>query len=314
MAVQRGIIVALLLAATVAAAGPAHAADPSCGSAITADTTLTADLACTGDALIVTASGITLDLGGHTVSGPGSTFGGPVGVRLVPGAPGVRVRTGHVQGFWRGVSAPAGADRTDMSGLTLARNGFGISLLASHSVAHGNRFTGNGVAAEMRGLGNRFQGNALLTNEAGLLAFQAGDATILGNSIQGDGSHDPGIAVGLGARRVRVAGNSVSGTEDGSGIQVLAGGSDVDISHNHVFGNLDGISLFNSDARVVGNVVFSNLDDGIDVQEGGRPVIGANTAVRNGDLGINAPGAADAGGNRAAGNGNPLQCRGVACT
>ena len=40
----------------------------------------------------------------------------------------------------------------------------------------------------------------------------------------------------------------------------------------------------------------------------------ANTANNNGDLGIEAvPGVRDAGGNRASGNGNPLQCLNVFC-
>ena len=38
-----------------------------------------------------------------------------------------------------------------------------------------------------------------------------------------------------------------------------------------------------------------------------------NLSVANNDLGIEAPGATDGGGNRASGNGNPLQCVGVAC-
>jgi hypothetical protein len=43
-------------------------------------------------------------------------------------------------------------------------------------------------------------------------------------------------------------------------------------------------------------------------------VVGANAAVRSGDLGISAAGAIDAGGNRASANGNPLQCVGVVCS
>ena len=39
-----------------------------------------------------------------------------------------------------------------------------------------------------------------------------------------------------------------------------------------------------------------------------------NLSLRNGDLGIEAvPGITDGGGNKAHGNGNPLQCLNVAC-
>jgi parallel beta-helix repeat protein len=68
-----------------------------------------------------------------------------------------------------------------------------------------------------------------------------------------------------------------------------------------------------------GNVVQENLanrngDDGIDVDEP-TSALAHNTANRNGDLGIEAvPGVIDGGGNRAKGNGNPLQCLNVACS
>jgi large repetitive protein len=57
-------------AVTLALAAPA-AAQPTCGQTITQDTTLTADLRCSSEfapALTIGAPGITLDLGGHTIS------------------------------------------------------------------------------------------------------------------------------------------------------------------------------------------------------------------------------------------------------
>jgi hypothetical protein len=52
-------------------ASPASAEDPiECGDTITHSVTLTADLGpCPGDGLIVGADGITIDLGGHTLTG-----------------------------------------------------------------------------------------------------------------------------------------------------------------------------------------------------------------------------------------------------
>jgi hypothetical protein len=43
-------------------------------------------------------------------------------------------------------------------------------------------------------------------------------------------------------------------------------------------------------------------------------VVRANVANYNGDLGIEVIGSIDGGGNRARGNGNPLQCLNVECT
>jgi parallel beta-helix repeat protein len=61
------------------------------------------------------------------------------------------------------------------------------------------------------------------------------------------------------------------------------------------------------------NHASRNGDDGIDV-ENVDATLTANTANRNSDLGIEAvPGVTDGGGNRAFGNGNPLQCLNVTC-
>ena len=61
------------------------------------------------------------------------------------------------------------------------------------------------------------------------------------------------------------------------------------------------------------------LDDGLTVfaPQAFSPADGAtvmsNVANRNADLGIEAPGVVDGGGNHAARNGDPLECEGVSC-
>ena len=63
----------LLLLCLILATRPVEARPTIvCGDLIVVDTTLTADLTCpagTGTALTIDAAGITLDLGGHTISG-----------------------------------------------------------------------------------------------------------------------------------------------------------------------------------------------------------------------------------------------------
>ena len=88
------------------------------------------------------------------------------------------------------------------------------------------------------------------------------------------------------------------------------------ISRNTAAENtLDGILV---DAGNTGTVLEDNRsnangDDGIDVESPATSLTG-NTADRNHDLGIEAvPGTADGGGNKASGNGNPLQCTNVFC-
>ena len=73
----------------------------TCGQTITQDTILTADLACPPDteyALIIGASNITLDLGGHTISG----YTPRTGV-FANGQRGITIRNGAIDGFNVGV-------------------------------------------------------------------------------------------------------------------------------------------------------------------------------------------------------------------
>jgi hypothetical protein len=78
-------------AARGAALGAAPAsAQPPCGETITQDTTLTADLDCDDDPVVIGAPGITLDLGGHSI-------GGVEGYRIVnEGHDDVTIRNGTI--------------------------------------------------------------------------------------------------------------------------------------------------------------------------------------------------------------------------
>ena len=64
-------LIAVAVTALAFAAAPASA-QPVCGQTITQDTTLTADLDCGDDPVVIGASGITLDLGGNNASGNGN--------------------------------------------------------------------------------------------------------------------------------------------------------------------------------------------------------------------------------------------------
>jgi parallel beta-helix repeat protein len=95
----------------------------------------------------------------------------------------------------------------------------------------------------------------------------------------------------------RVVGNEVSGAPQGSAEEP------------------DGIRVeaFTSGTVLRDNVVQDNADDGIDVRAPRATLIG-NRATGNGDFRIDAVvGVTDGGGNTASGNGNPQQCRNVAC-
>src|SRR5258707_456893 len=73
----------------------------NCGSTITTNTTLTADIGpCPGDGLIIGRSGITLDLNGHHIEGSGDGTGINIG-RMAD----IVIKNGTVFNFGVGLSA-----------------------------------------------------------------------------------------------------------------------------------------------------------------------------------------------------------------
>lgn len=90
-------------------ASPAAAGHGLCGSEITADYTLTADIGpCTGNGLVVTANGVDLDLNGYTIFMEDNGFMENTGV-LLDGVRNVSVHGGTVTGFDAGVGIEFGS-------------------------------------------------------------------------------------------------------------------------------------------------------------------------------------------------------------
>ena len=99
---------------------------------------------------------------------------------------------------------------------------------------------------------------------------------------------------------------------------------DYNASVVHVVGNQvtsaphDGILLTDaSGTQAIGNVVIGSGGAGIRnrrVHLFSSPTLTSNLVLENAELGIDSPVAIDGGGNRAGGNGDPLQCVGVVCS
>ncbi|GCE77534.1 right-handed parallel beta-helix repeat-containing protein [Cellulomonas biazotea] len=176
----RAILTCLVLvgAATAVAAPASAAPPPACGDTLTVDTALTADLTCVGDGLRL-APGVSLDLRGHTLAGPGTGTG--VAVSSTGAA---TVRRGTLTGWGTAVATvdePYGStgpltvrgvtfrgnelalDASGDSGTLLhakpttvrssrfVDNGWGLAAAFGADVAvHGSTFTdnGNGVVAD----------------------------------------------------------------------------------------------------------------------------------------------------------------------
>ena len=151
---------------------------------------------------------------------------------------------------------------------------------------------------------------------------------IRANLVQGESftSGEPPSGVGAGiivreeGRGAQITANVVrrqaGSSEFGPG-GIVVEGDDVNLVGNVVSEVLyaDGINVLAGarGTRLTANVATRSGEDGVHVADPST-VLRANVANDNHDLGIEAvDGVTDAGGNRAAGNGNPLQCVGVTC-
>jgi Right handed beta helix region len=338
---------ALLL--MLALAAPAAANHVQCGDVITQDTTLDSDLACTGAVgLTIEGTGVALDLGGHSISGPGgNSYGIAIYSATDPG-----VWDGTIRGFGTGIDAD-GPDGLVVRDMLLEQNGVGLDCTYSDrcssfdSTLRHNIVGVNFDAADGGANGMSFvRRNHAHDNETGF-SFVDYDVTATDNRVERNSR--TGVVIDYNAQ-VQMSRNLVAGNgEDGVSVSFLSnatigsnriernGGNGVGVYGDHFFENTgavvsgnhiarnahDGVLVLADGAQAVveRNRTPRNGDDGIDVRfrEGLSGfdvdvVVRANRADFNADLGIYAiPGTTDGGGNRAKSNGDPAQCVGVIC-
>ncbi len=287
---------ALLLGAAIQA-GPVAAAPQravvKCGTVITIDTTLTADVGpCVGGGLVVGADNVTLDLGGRVVLGRANRTGDGVGIRIT-GRSGVTVRNGRVTDFDAGVAIEAGSANT-VTGLlvkdnigTTKRGDFGDGIAVSSS--SGNRITGNNVIHN-----GPFDGIGLFGPSSGNLLE---DNLVSENNVPLTG--EDGIRIeGPGATGNTVRGNRVTGsTLDGIAVFSNQGTGPLN-SGNLIDGNTvtangfgflgarpgDGIRTFlrANETKITNNFVHDNAGSGILIGRGSlsNDILG-NTSTGN---------------------------------
>lgn len=371
--VLSGVIIVTI---TGVVATPAAAAPPSCGAVITRSTTLTADLVCAGDGLVIGASRLTVDLGGHTLRGTSGTGG--VGIR-VDLQQDVKIINGSIEGFDTSV-AVADSRRVTVRDMTISSRFAGVrfdrverSYIRTSSVvghihpivlvgsddnqvtdtdaeggadshetirlvdSHGNvirggsfRLAGGPNVLLIDSDGNRVEdtdasgsnvvGIELIRSDSNrirrnLTQSESESVTVVdstGNEINDNDGEDSSLVV-VDSTDTRMTGNVAGGLivrrSDGT---TLTSNLLIDAHSPRADGLL--VDALSTGTRLVANKAHGFTDDGIDVDAPGT-YIWRNRADDNGDLGIEAvAGVVDGGLNRARGNGNPLQCTGVACT
>jgi parallel beta-helix repeat protein len=352
MQVKAAVLAAVIAALFGFSSGPAFAAQVSCGQVITQDTKVDNDLiGCPGDGLVVGGDGITLDLDGHKITAVRHEGYIPDVAAIRGSANHVTIKNGVLGLFVYGISLEGNdnliEDNVIATSHAMQVNGDGNVIQGNHyggsdgmyARGNGNVFAGNSIKSGHGGLGaegdrnliehnsvsgdpglftigfqNQVVRNAVSGGYGGALGASGAEAVIERNVVQG------GTLVGIaiyGSERARIERNVLLGT-GGDGIRVGVSSGAV-IARNVVSNTVeDGIRVETSSGAIVerNRVSDSHHEDGIVV--GPSIVVTKNVAsfngVDDGGFGIRGePGVIDGGGNKAFGNGNPLQCLNVVC-
>lgn len=328
-----------LMALVMLGSAPAFADQVTCGETITHSVTLTNDLInCPGDGVVIGAANLTIDLNGHTVAGVGSDAAG-TGI-LSEGYTATTVEGGTVQDFRWGIQL-RGGDNTlrdlDVTGnrsegiqvidaeghsviernLVSGNASGGLLVVSDSNQIRSNDFLGNGGAAIVvsDSTANVIERNRIIRNRpspgsfVGAIRLIRTSATLITRNLITESSF--GIDVVDSGNGTRIEKNDVPSNQ--VGLRVIDSGGTL-ISKNLVNSNLySGIAVVDAPALIVKNTANRNGSDGIVVSDE-RDTVTKNRADYNGEYGIEAiPGVSDGGGNRAFGNGNPLQCLYVEC-
>jgi parallel beta-helix repeat protein len=229
---------ALSAAAVALSSAPASAQALACGQVVTTNVTLEADLLdCPGDGLVVGASGITIDLNGHTIAGSHAGDG----IDDTAGYARVTVRDGTIRSFTNGVQL-VGVRGSRLSGLTIVADGpiasprVGILLSGSrNNLVDGATVTGGGPA---------------------LLLSSSDHNIIAGSTFHGEVSQHAGDAVQVvaGSDHNRLAGNTIDA--NGAGLLLRDSRANVVAGNSIATGLSDAVTLTGATSNILrGNTV-----------------------------------------------------------
>jgi parallel beta-helix repeat protein len=194
-----------------------------CGQPITRSVTLTTDLDCTEDGLIVAFPNITIDLGGHSIVGAGTE--GHAGINNAAGHDDVTVRNGTIANFGTGLVFPS-ADGTRLSGLLVTDSTNDGVTLDNSVVSTVRNITARGNGSdgfELNNCGgclvknNLAEGNGADGIELGGGDSLQGSNTLFRNRSQLNGGD--GIKIG-GSSKLNVLEENKAESNDGAGIVV----------------------------------------------------------------------------------------------
>ena len=205
-----------------------------CGQRVTADFVLANDMTCAADAFVVVGDNLTLDLGGHTITGPGmgpQTWPLPqldtVGVRT-GGHTNVTIRNGTISQFSTGIYF-IDMEKSRIEDVTSERNRFGFYIHASSQ--------------------NAIRRSTVVANIYGLHLQDANDNLVEGNHLIRQTYNSPG---GFGIYLYRSTGNRIVENTIENNVNWGIWFSDAkgnSIFHNNVSGNSPQVSDNNPDSN-----------------------------------------------------------------
>jgi parallel beta-helix repeat protein len=294
--------------ATVAAPQPAVV---TCGQVLTQSTLVENNLTnCPGEGLVIGASNIIVDLGGHTIDGPDYLLNPPATNETLPagirnsGFDNVTIRNGTVQQFGDGALLKEASTSNVVANVTFASNAIaGIHLdNADSGTIRDNRPIGNaaGIFLANGSDGNVATRNTLSGNlNMAVHVVSSSGNRIESNRINGLVSGLPGSDGGVqldGATNNVVLSNTVTDTGD-VGVVLIQGSHDNRIEANTLTRTGDsGIHIQDSNgSQVIGNVAHEAADNGVGLSAANDSLIQGND-VRFNAGGIEVEGASS--GNR----------------
>ncbi len=158
----------------------------SCGEVIKESVKLSTNLDCTGDGLIVGADGITIDLNGHSLDGPGPKSS-KIAIMLATSSGVTLQGPGTISGYQAGVLDTGGQGNT-ITGITFQNNQIAIFLTGAKTTdIEQNMITGNDIGmASHSASETKFTKNLLDKNSlAGVTLVNSADNAIDTNIIEG---------------------------------------------------------------------------------------------------------------------------------
>lgn len=286
-------LLATLVFVAAAPEGQAKGGTPitTCGQVVTTNAVLTADLDCAGDGVVVAASGITIDLRGHTLRGDRSP--GHDGIDDSGAFDRVTVENGVVRNFESGIYAVGHADRVVVSGVVLSGSAYGSYVVGDAASIKSSTFAGNATGIDIFGDSASVAAATVVGNEVqGILV--TGDAFALRSStVSGNGAS--GISVEGNQASVRLS--TLSGNT-GQGIDIV--GDSASVSSSTAAGNDGGgVFVFGEAAQIK-----SNRSEGNGFMAGASDGVGLGIRVPNASSMTTPP----TGTNAARGNDDPAEC------